>query len=195
MKNFEQILSDAGVELTDEQKTVVSKEIGENYKTIADWQKQHDKVQTLETTLKDTQDKLKAFDGVNADALNGEIAKLKADLEQKDKDYQAQIADRDFQDMLKEAISSANGRNAKAITALLDVDALKASKNQKEDIASAIKVLTEAEDSKMLFGEPEPDVIGNGDPIGTVTKNGGSGDAWLNQMMAAAGISESNNDK
>ena len=108
MKNFEQILSDAGVELTDEQKTVVSKEIGENYKTIADWQKQHDKVQTLETTLKDTQDKLKAFDGVNADALNGEIAKLKADLEQKDKDYQAQIADRDFQDMLKEAISSAN---------------------------------------------------------------------------------------
>ena len=195
MKYFEQILSDAGVELTDEQKTVVSKEIGENYKTIADWQKQHDKVQTLETTLKDTQDKLKAFDGVNADALNGEIAKLKADLEQKDKDYQAQIADRDFQDMLKEAISSANGRNAKAITALLDVDALKASKNQKEDIASAIKVLTEAEDSKMLFGEPEPDVIGNGDPIGTVTKNGGSGDAWLNQMMAAAGISESNNDK
>lgn len=172
MKNFEQILSDAGVELTDEQKTTISKEMGENYKTVADWQKQHDKVQTLETTLKDTQEKLKAFDGVDAEALNGEIAKLKGDLEQRDKDYQAQIADRDFQDMLKEAIASANGRNAKAITALLDVDALKASKNQKEDIAAALKALAEAEDSKMLFGEPEPDVIGGGNPIGTVTKSG-----------------------
>ena len=172
MKNFEQILSDAGVELTDEQKTTIYKEMGENYKTIADWQKQHDKVQTLETTLRDTQEKLKAFDGVDAEALNGEIAKLKGDLEQRDKDYQAQIADRDFQDMLKEAIASANGRNAKAITALLDVDALKASKNQKEDIAAALKALAEAEDSKMLFGEPEPDVIGGGNPIGTVTKSG-----------------------
>lgn len=172
MKNFEQILSDAGVELTDEQKTTISKEMGENYKTVADWQKQHDKVQTLETTLKDTQEKLKAFDGVDAEALNGEIAKLKGDLEQRDKDYQAQIADRDFQDMLKEAIASANGRNAKAITALLDVDALKASKNQKEDIAAALKALAEAEDSKMLFGEPEPNVIGGGNPIGTVTKSG-----------------------
>lgn len=172
MKNFEQILSDAGVELTDEQKTTISKEMGENYKTVADWQKQHDKVQTLETTLRDTQEKLKAFDGVDAEALNGEIAKLKGDLEQKDKDYQAQIADRDFQDMLKEAIASANGRNAKAITALLDVDALKASKNQKEDIAAALKVLAEAEDSKMLFGEQEPTVIGGGNPIGAVTKSG-----------------------
>lgn len=194
MKNFEQILSDAGAELTDEQKTTISKEMGENYKTVADWQKQHDKVQTLETTLKDTQEKLKAFDGVDAEALNGEIAKLKGDLEQKDKDYQAQIADRDFQDMLKEAIASANGRNAKAITALLDVDVLKASKNQKEDIADALKALAEAEDSKMLFGEPEPTVIGGGNPIGTVTK-GGSGDAWLAQMMSAAGIEEPNNDK
>ena len=195
MKNFEQILSDAGVELTDEQKTTISKEMGENYKTVADWQKQHDKVQTLETTLKETQEKLKAFDGVDANALNEEISSLKADLEKKDADYQAQIADRDFQDMLKESIASANGRNAKAITALLDLETLKASKNQKEDIAAALKTLTEAEDSKMLFGEPESNVLGKGDPIGTVIKNSGSDDAWLSQMKSAAGISEPNNEK
>lgn len=189
MKNFEQILSDAGVELTDEQKTAISKEMGENYKTIADWQKQHDKVENLTEQLNSTKESLAKLDGVDAEALNKQIEDLKADLEQKDKDYQTQIADRDFSDMLKEAITSANGKNAKAITALLDVNALKASKNQKEDIAAALKSLSEAEDSKMLFGEPEPEVIGKGDPIGIVTKNGGSGDAWLNQMMAAAGIS------
>lgn len=186
MKNFEQILSDAGVELTDEQKTTISKEMGENYKTIADWQKQHDKVQTLENTLKETQDKLKEFDGVDAAALNQEIANLKSDLEKKDADYQAQIADRDFQDMLREAIASANGRNAKAITALLDVETLKASKNQKEDITAALKTLAEAEDSKMLFGEPEPTPAGNGNPIGTVTK-GGNQDSDA-AMRAAMGL-------
>lgn len=186
MKNFEQILSDAGVELTDEQKTVISKEMGENYKTVADWQKQHDKVQTLETTLKETQDKLKAFDGVDAAALNQEIANLKADLEKKDADYQSQIADRDFQDMLKESILSAKGRNAKAITALLDIDALKTSKNQKEDIAAALKKLAEAEDSKMLFGESEPQVVGTGDPIGTVTR--GSSDENTATMRSIMGL-------
>ena len=40
--------------------------------------------------------------------------------------------------------------------ALLDMDTLKASKNQKDDIAAALKGLSEAEDSKMLFGETEP---------------------------------------
>lgn len=191
MKNFEQILSDAGVELTDEQKTTISKEMGENYKTVADWQKQHNKVQTLETTLKETQDKLAAFDGVDATALNQEIANLKADLEKKDADYQSQIADRDFQDMLKESILSAKGRNAKAITALLDIDALKTSKNQKEDITAALKTLAEAEDSKMLFGEPEPQVVGTGDPIGTVTKAGSqNGDAAMRAAMGLPPVTE-----
>lgn len=195
MKNILSILADAGVELTDEQKKSIEDGVKENYKPVADWQKQVDKVQTLETTLKETQEELKAFDGVDAAALNQKIKDLEADLAKKDTDYQAQIADRDFQDMLKESIVSVKGKNAKAITALLDVDALKASKNQKEDIAAALQTLAEAEDSKMLFGEPESENLGTGDPIGTVTKNGGSGDAWYAQMMAAAGISESNNDK
>lgn len=190
MKNFEQILSDAGVELTDEQKATITKEVNENYKTVADWQKQHDKVQTLETTLKDTQEKLKAFDGVDVANLNSEIEKLKTDLEQQGKDYQARIADRDFQDMLKESIASVKGKNAKAITALLDVEALKTSKNQKEDIATALKTLAEAEDSKMLFGEPEAENIGTGNPIGTVIKSGSGDD--MAAMRAAMGLPEAN---
>ncbi len=189
MKNYEQILADAGVELTDEQKATIAKEMGENYKTIADWQKQHDKVQTLETTLKDTQDKLKAFDGVDVANLNNEIAKLKGDLEQQGKDYQQQIADRDFSDMVKGLIAERKGVNEKAIMALLNIDELKESKNQKDDVIKALDALVEAEDSKMLFGSAEPEEIEKGNPIGSVSKNNGSGDAWLNQMMAAAGIS------
>ena len=195
MKNILSILADAGVEVTDEQKRSIEDGVKENYKPVADWQKQVDKVQNLEDQLKSTKESLAKFDGVDADALNKQISELKADLEQKDKDYQNQIADRDFQDMLKDSIASAKGKNAKAITALLDLETLKASKNQKEDIAAALKTLTEAEDSKMLFGDSEPDVVGTGDPIGAVTKNNGSGDAWLNQMMAAAGISTDKQEK
>lgn len=191
MKNIEQILSDAGIELTDEQKTAVNKAVGENYKPVADWQKQVDKVENLTEQLKTTKESLASFDGVDADALNQKIKDLEADLAQKDADYQSKIADRDFSDMLKEAISAAKGINAKAITALLDVDALKASKNQKEDIAAALKALSEAEDSKMLFGEPQPEVIGQGDPIGVVRKTGNQdGDAALREAMGLPPVSE-----
>ena len=194
MKNFEEILSDNGVTITDEQKTGIAKAMGENYKPIADWQKQVDKVKTLESDLSDTREKLKAFDGVDAAGMSKQIEDLKADLAKKDEDYQAKIADRDFQDMLKESIVAANGKNAKAITALLDIDALKASKNQKEDIAAALKKLTEAEDSKMLFGEPEPTHVGGGNPIGAITK-GGNTQTGTDAMRSIMGLPPLNTTK
>lgn len=184
MKNFEQILSDAGITLTDKQKESISNEMGENYKPVADWQKQVDKVQNLTEQLDSTKEALKKFDGVDAEDLNKQIADLNEALKNKDAEYQAQIADRDFQDMLKDSIATAKGKNAKAITALLDIGALKASKNQKEDIAAALKALAEAEDSKMLFGEAEPTVVGNGNPIGVVNKAGNQdSDAAMRAVM------------
>lgn len=155
------------------------------------------KLEKAESDLKAANDKvtateeaLKKFDGVNPEALNQEITKLKEDLQKKDADHQAEIADRDFQELLKESITTAKGRNAKAITALLDVETLKVSKNQKEDVAAALKALSEAEDSKMLFGESE--VIGNGDPIGTVTKGGNANEATasMRSIMGLPPLSE-----
>lgn len=186
MKNYEQILSDAGVTLTDEQKESIKKEMEENYKTISDWEKQRDRADGFEETLKDTQEKLKAFDGVDPAALNQEIANLKADLETKDKEHQAQIADRDFHDMVKGLIAEKKGKNEKAIMALLNVDELKASKNQKEDVAQALDALAEAEDSSMLFGEAAPPEVGGGNPIGRVTKSGGAND--LASLRASFGL-------
>lgn len=186
MKNILSILADAGVEITDEQKKNIDEAVKENYKPVDDWQKQHDKVKNLEEQLNSTKETLAKFDGVDAEALNKQIEDLKADLDKKDAEYQAQIADRDFQDMLKESIVSVKGRNAKAITALLDTETLKASKNQKEDIAAALKVLSEAEDSKMLFGEPEPNVLGTGNPIGIVNKTESGDD--MAAMRAAMGL-------
>lgn len=169
MKNIEVIMSDFNIELSDENKTAFVKAVNENYKTIAEVEKKDEKIQSLTEKMKISEEALKKFEGVDADKLNEEIATLKKSLADKDTEYSQKIADRDFNDLVKESIASAKGLNAKAITSLLDIDTLKASKNQKEDIDKAIKVLTEAEDSKMLFGTSEQ-AQGGRNPIGSFTR-------------------------
>lgn len=188
MKNIENILKDAGLEVTAEQLAAIAKEVKENYKTVTDYEKQKDKLSAAEDKVKTLTESLDKFKDVDADKLNGEIADLKKQLEEKDKTFASQIADRDFDDLVKDAIAEAKGRNPKAIKALLDVEALKASKNQKDDVAAALKKLAEAEDSKMLFGEDQPAPVGKVGAIGKVT-GGTSGDAFLDSIRAAAGLS------
>lgn len=184
MKNIFEIMKEYGLEVEEDKKKDFEKAVLENYKTVSDYETQSEKLKTAEgkvTTLTESLDK---FKDVNVEELNNTIATLKTDLANKDQELKDKIADRDFNDLLKDSIASVKGRNAKAITALLDLDELKASKNQKEDIAAALKTLSEAEDSKMLFGEPEPNVLGKGNPIGTVTKGGNAdGDAAMRASM------------
>lgn len=137
-----------------------------------DLKNEKEKTSTHETTIKDLKKDLEEFKDADVSGMKKKIEDLENDIKTKDADHQKEIADRDFNDLLKESIAASKGRNAKAITALLDVDTLKASKNQKEDIAAALKALTEAEDSKMLFGEPEPNPVGTGNIIGQVQKSG-----------------------
>lgn len=132
------------------------------------------KVEAHQGTIDGLKEDLKKFDGVDVTALNERIGQLEKDIKQKETEYTQQIADRDFNDILRESINAANGINVKAITALLDVDALKASKNQKDDIANAIKALTEAEDSKMLFGEAAPNPVGKVTVIPGITPGQGN---------------------
>lgn len=117
-----------------------------------DLKNEKEKTSTQETTIKDLKKGLDEFKAEDVSGMKKKIEDLEEDIRIKDAAHQQEIADRDFNDLLKEGIAAANGRNAKAITALLDVDVLKESKNQKEDIAAALKALAEAEDSMMLFG-------------------------------------------
>lgn len=138
----------------------------------ADLTAEQEKVKTHEGTIEGLKKDLEEFKDADVSGMKQKIEDLEKDIKAKEADYQQQIADRDFNDVLKESINAAHGKNVKAIKALLDVETLKASKNQKEDVAAAIKALSEAEDSKMLFGEAEPNPTGKGDPIGGV---GGTG--------------------
>ena len=193
MKNILTILKELGIEVPKEKESDLDKAVAENYKTVSDYDNQKEKLDAANKTINandiamnELKKQLEEFKDVDVTALNKRISDLESEKSNIQKDYDAKIADRDFNDLVKESIAAAKGKNVKAITALLDVDALKASKNQKEDIASALKDLTEADDSKMLFGDPEPNPVGTGNIIGQVRNGGGSVDDAA--MRAAMGL-------
>ena len=167
--------------LTDEQISFVmaenGKDIGKIQKKIDDMTAELEKETNRANVAEET---LKKFDGVDVEAIKTELSDWQKKAQDAEAEYNKKIADRDFNDLLKESINSANGLNHKAITALLDVDALKSSKNQKEDIASAIKALSEAEDSKMLFKAEEAKTP----HFTSVTKNNASGGMTKDSIMA-----------
>lgn len=161
--------------LTDEQISFImsenGKDIGKIQKKLDDMTADRDKEKSRADTAEET---LKGFDGVDVEKLNNSINEWKKKAETAEQEYREKLAERDFNDLLKDSISRFNGLNEKAIIGCLDIPTLKASKNQKEDIDSAIKALTEAEDSKMLFGNTKPAPqftrISKGNGEDTVTK-------------------------
>ena len=200
MKNIFEIMKEYGLEVPEDKKKDFEKAVLENYKTVTDYDNQTNKLETADATIKandiameELKKQLEGFKDVDVTALNQRITDLETEKATIKKEYDDKIAERDFNDILKESIATAKGKNAKAITALLDVEGLKASKNQKEDIAAALKALSEAEDSQMLFGELESKNIGSGNPIGTITKGGNSGDDAA--MRAAMGLPPSTEQK
>lgn len=176
MKNIIEIMEEFGLEVKEDKRKEFEAAVLENYRTVSDYEKQKDairsaneKINTAEETMKELKKELEGYKDVDVSGLHKKIEDLKEDLKKKDEEYQRQLSDRDFDDLLKDSINQAKGRNAKAITALLDVEGLKNSKNQKDDVAAALKALSEQEDSRMLFGEPDPKPVGNGNLIGQVS--------------------------
>ena len=65
-----------------------------------------------------------------------------------------------FDGRIRDAIAAAKGRNAKAISALLDVEALRASKNQEADIKAALEAVKK--DNGYLFETETPPPFAHG---------------------------------
>lgn len=169
MKDINAILADAGVTLTDEQKAAIGKAVAENYKTVADYDKQKDKLTAAEEKVKSTEEALKAFDGVDLEATKKQIADLQADLKKKDDEYQAQIADRDFSEVLKTIAAKYKCKDLDMAKTKLDIEELKKSKEQTADVEKAFKGLAEDEKTSFIFGEPTT-VVDHINPIGAVKK-------------------------
>ena len=99
--------------------------------------------------------------------IKGQLAKLQQDQSFEEaakaweekyikavEDHKAELTRLRFQKALDEGITKAKGRNAKAITALLDVDTLKESEDQQQAIEAALAALKQ--ESRYLFDGDVP---------------------------------------
>ena len=141
--------------LTEDQ---ISEVMKENGKDIASEQK---KLQDAELErdnykgqLETAQTALKEFEGIDVKELQGKVQTLTADLAAKETEYQGRIADMQFTDLLKGEIQKRGGRNMKAVMGILDMEALKQSKDQSKDVAEALDAAMESD--AYLFGSNEP---------------------------------------
>lgn len=127
---------------------------------------------------------LDKFKDMKPEEMQATITKLRQDLKDRDAEYAAKEADRIFNDTLKEAIKNAGGRNERAVMALLDIDTLKASKDQSADIKKALDAAKESDD--YLFGKDEP--INN--PVGPTGGNpdDANGLGNISAIRAAMGL-------
>lgn len=100
--------------------------------------------------LATAQASLKAMEGIDAAGLQTKINELSEQMKGKDAEIEKIKSDYAFDAAVKEAIRKASGKNERAIMALLDVDGLKASKNQTQDIDAALAAVKK--DNDYLFG-------------------------------------------
>lgn len=182
MKNIHTLLSEIGITIPDEKKAEFDKAVLANYKTVAEVEKITTARDNYKSQLETAQTALKKFEGVDVENLKSEIIKLNTNLKDKETEYQTKIADMEFNSVLDGAISKSGARNATAVKALLDLDSLKTSKNQADDITKALESVKS--ENGYMFGSDEPfqnPVKGTGNPIPAgITK----------EMFAKMGYSE-----
>lgn len=134
--------------ITEEQLNWIMAENGNDVnreKTAAEQYKT--RLENTQAQLKTAQDGLAAFDGKKKpEEYEAELAKLKGDM-------QAQAEGFAFDNALNTAILGAKGRSVKAVRALLDLDALKGSKDRSTDISKALEEAAKA--NPWAFGDSD----------------------------------------
>ena len=108
MKSIEQILKDAGLEVTEEQKKAVNDAVAENYKPIADYNKQVKKLEAAEADrdnykgqLDTANETLEKFKDIDPEKQAEEIQKYKQAAKEAQDMATKQILERDQRDYLK----------------------------------------------------------------------------------------------
>ena len=76
--------------------------------------------------------------------------------------WKEKLEQAEFSGILNAAITSAGGRNAKAITALLELDALQRSENRQEAVAAALEGLKQSDGYLFAQDAPPPYARGTG---------------------------------
>lgn len=138
MKNILEILSELGITVPEDKQAELNKAVAKNYKTIVEHENKVNKLTEERDTAVET---LKGFEGKDFDAITKERDEWKRKHDEMEEQHRKEAEEREFNNLLTAAISEAKGKNTKAISALLDLDKLRASKNQQSDMKAALDAL------------------------------------------------------
>lgn len=158
MKDIFEILGDAGITVPEDKKAGFTTSFNENYKTVIEAEKLRTSRDNYKTQLETATEALKQFEGVDVSDLRSQISKLTTDLANSKAEHEKQLADRDFNDFVAETAKKHKAKDLKAVLPFLDVEKLRASKNQNADVEAAFEQVKK--DKAYLFDdETAPRVV------------------------------------
>ena len=109
MQNIIEILKSNGIEVPEEKVATINKAVAENYKTVSEVEKKTSKLESERDSWKDraetAEETLKGFEGKNFDEITKERDEWKKKAEDAEKEYSAKEAEREKQELLKEAFA------------------------------------------------------------------------------------------
>lgn len=141
-------------------KEIIDAIMEENGRDIENAKSKFSDYDTVKSQLEEAQKTIQGFQSQDIDAIKNSAAEWEKKYKEAISAHEAEKAEAEFQGVLKDAIAEAKGRNAKAIGALLDLDALRKSQNQDKDIKSALESLKK--DNEYLFESETPPPFSRG---------------------------------
>ena len=109
MQNIIEILKSNGIEVPEEKVATINKAVAENYKTVSEVEKKTSKLESERDSWKDraetAEETLKGFEGKDFDTITKERDEWKKKAEDAEKEYSAKEAEREKQELLKEAMA------------------------------------------------------------------------------------------
>lgn len=109
MQNIIEILKANGIEVPEDKVATINKAVAENYKTVSEVEKKTSKLESERDSWKDraetAEETLKGFEGKDFDTITRERDEWKKKAEDAEKEYSAKEAEREKQELLKEAFA------------------------------------------------------------------------------------------
>ena len=109
MQNIIEILKSNGIEVPEDKVATINKAVSENYKTISEVEKKTSKLESERDSWKDraetAEETLKGFEGKDFATITRERDEWKKKAEDAEKEYSAKEAEREKQELLKEAMA------------------------------------------------------------------------------------------
>ena len=184
MKNIHTILSEAGITIPEDKKAAFDKAVAENYKTTAEHEKKvtrlTDDLTAMTTRAETAESTLKGFEGKDFDAITRDRDEWKRKHDEVVETHKRESEEREYNEDLEAAATVAKCRDIKALTAHLDHESLRKSRNRKADMEAAINA--QRTERAYLFED------NGGNPQFTTTNgnggnNGGGGTTTIKDIM------------